>query len=86
MSELNKSFNIVEVINIYKFRKKPDEILIEHLCGCCWVQYLFCKAICTNTVDGHGDHRMPFHRVTGVKWYTYRCAKPSALVSAQQKY
>ncbi|KAK3512043.1 hypothetical protein QTP70_028125 [Hemibagrus guttatus] len=68
MSKLNKSFDIVEEININKFTKKPDEILIEHLCGCCWAQCPFCKAICTNTVNGHsGDHRVPFHRVMGVE-------------------
>ncbi|XP_048036173.1 interferon-induced very large GTPase 1-like isoform X2 [Megalobrama amblycephala] len=52
---------------------RPDELLINHLCQCCWVQCLFCKAICTNTIEGHtGDHSVPFHRVTGVKGFSYR--------------
>ncbi|XP_062843751.1 interferon-induced very large GTPase 1-like [Trichomycterus rosablanca] len=67
MSEQQKSFNSVTDINIEKFRKKPDEILIEHLCQCCWVQCPFCKAICTNTIKNHdGDHSVPFHRVDGI--------------------
>ncbi|MCI4395159.1 hypothetical protein PGIGA_G00177170 [Pangasianodon gigas] len=73
MSEIYKSFNSVKEINMEKFRKSPDEILIEHLCRCCWVQCPFCRAICTNTVEGHdGDHSVPFHRVVGVIGTTYR--------------
>ncbi|KAF5902635.1 interferon-induced very large GTPase 1-like, partial [Clarias magur] len=73
MSELDKSFNSVKDINMEKFRKKPDEILIEHLCQCCWVQCPFCKVICTNTMEGHdGDHSVPFHRVNGTSGESYR--------------
>ncbi|KAL0198716.1 hypothetical protein M9458_007256, partial [Cirrhinus mrigala] len=50
----------------YKFR--PDELLIDHFCQCCWVQCPFCKATCTNTIENHhGDHSAPFHRITGLK-------------------
>ncbi|XP_047665790.1 interferon-induced very large GTPase 1-like [Tachysurus fulvidraco] len=67
MSELDKSFKDVKDIKIEKFRKKPDELLIEHLCKCCWVQCPFCQATCTNTVEDHdGDHSVPFHRVDGI--------------------
>ncbi|XP_062873450.1 interferon-induced very large GTPase 1-like [Trichomycterus rosablanca] len=67
MSEQYKSFNSVTNINMKKFRKKPDEILIEHLCQCCWAQCPFCRAICTNTMEDHdGDHSVPFHRVNGI--------------------
>ncbi|XP_062874132.1 interferon-induced very large GTPase 1-like [Trichomycterus rosablanca] len=73
MSEQHKSFNSVTDINMEKFRKKPDEILIEHLCQCCWVQCPFCKTICTNTMENHdGDHSVPFHRVNGIKGCFYR--------------
>ncbi|XP_062874156.1 interferon-induced very large GTPase 1-like [Trichomycterus rosablanca] len=73
MSEQQKSFSSVTDINMEKFRKKPDEILIEHLCKCCWVQCPFCKAICTNTMEDHdGDHSVPFHRVDGIIGWYYR--------------
>ncbi|XP_062843314.1 interferon-induced very large GTPase 1-like, partial [Trichomycterus rosablanca] len=75
MSEQHESFNSVTDINM-KFRKKPDEILIEHLCKCCWVQCPFCKAICTNTMENHdGDHSVPFHRVDGIIGCYYKNAK-----------
>ncbi|XP_067284839.1 interferon-induced very large GTPase 1-like [Pseudorasbora parva] len=55
----------------YKFR--PDEILIDHFCQCCWVQCPFCKAICTNTIEDHdGDHSVSFHRVIGLNGWFYR--------------
>ncbi|KAI5085756.1 interferon-induced very large GTPase 1-like, partial [Silurus meridionalis] len=72
-SELHNSFSSAKHINMEKFRKKPDEILIDHLCQCCWVQCPFCKAICTNTMQDHdGDHSVPFHRVDGVNGWYYR--------------
>ncbi|XP_026780250.3 interferon-induced very large GTPase 1 [Pangasianodon hypophthalmus] len=73
MSELDKSFKSVKDIKMEKFRKKPDKILIEHLCRCCWVQCPFCKSICTNTMEDHdGDHSVPFHRVDGINGWYYR--------------
>ncbi|XP_073669939.1 interferon-induced very large GTPase 1-like [Paramisgurnus dabryanus] len=51
---------------------RPDEILIDHFCQCCWVQCPFCKAICTNTINYHdGDHSVPFHRVHGINGWSY---------------
>ncbi|XP_069493951.1 interferon-induced very large GTPase 1-like [Ambystoma mexicanum] len=54
------------------FHVKPHEILAKQLCGC-WEQCPFCKAICTNTISGHGgDHSVHFHRpqaVSGIQWY-----------------
>ncbi|XP_056308611.1 interferon-induced very large GTPase 1-like [Danio aesculapii] len=53
-----------------KFR--PDEILIDHFCQCCWVQCPFCAATCTNTIEDHdGDHSVPFHRVDGINGLSY---------------
>ncbi|XP_016150706.1 interferon-induced very large GTPase 1-like [Sinocyclocheilus grahami] len=53
-------------------KDRPDEILIDHLCQCCWVQCPFCAATCTNTVENHtGDHSVPFHRVDGLTGSCY---------------
>ncbi|CAM4675413.1 unnamed protein product [Leuciscus chuanchicus] len=52
---------------------RPDELLIKHLCDCCWVQCPFCGAICTNTIEDHpGDHSVPFHRNNGLNGWFYR--------------
>ncbi|XP_059418301.1 interferon-induced very large GTPase 1-like [Carassius carassius] len=54
------------------FRFRPDELLIDHFCHCCWVQCPFCGATCTNTIENHdGDHSVAFHRVIGIKGH--RC-------------
>ncbi|XP_017336401.1 interferon-induced very large GTPase 1 [Ictalurus punctatus] len=54
------------------FRKKPQKVLIEHLCQCCWVQCPFCNAICTNTMEDHdGDHRVRFHRNCGINGWSF---------------
>ncbi|KAF4116447.1 hypothetical protein G5714_003936 [Onychostoma macrolepis] len=44
---------------------RPDELLIDHFCQCCWVQCPFCGATCTNTIENHHeDHSVAFHRMT----------------------
>jgi len=54
-------------------RDRPDELLMNHLCDCCWVQCPFCATICTNTIEGHsGDHSVPFHRNLGLNGWSYR--------------
>ncbi|KAK7175506.1 hypothetical protein R3I93_002427 [Phoxinus phoxinus] len=54
----------------YKFR--PDEILIDYFCQCCWVQCPFCGAVCTNTIENHhGDHSVAFHRLRGINGTYY---------------
>ncbi|XP_035765411.1 interferon-induced very large GTPase 1-like [Neolamprologus brichardi] len=55
-------------------RLKPDEILIDQLCKCCWVTCPFCAAVCTNTIEDHSpdDHSVPFHRPSGIKGWHYR--------------
>ncbi|XP_044186182.1 interferon-induced very large GTPase 1-like isoform X1 [Thunnus albacares] len=57
-----------------EFRLKPDQILIDQLCKCCWVKCPFCSAVCTNTVEDHSpdDHSVPFHRSTAVTGRYYR--------------
>ncbi|ROJ30578.1 Interferon-induced very large GTPase 1 [Anabarilius grahami] len=53
-------------------KERPDELLINHFCQCCWVQCPFCAAICTNTIENHdGDHSVPFHRVDGINGWHY---------------
>ncbi|KAA0710469.1 Interferon-induced very large GTPase 1 [Triplophysa tibetana] len=53
-------------------KDRPYEILIEHLCQCCWVQCPFCAAICTNSIENHDeDHSVPFHRVDGLNGCCY---------------
>ncbi|XP_029014248.1 interferon-induced very large GTPase 1-like [Betta splendens] len=55
-----------------EFGLQPDQILIEHLCSCCWVQCPFCSALCTNTMENHdGDHSVPFHRSIAVNGWHY---------------
>ncbi|XP_073703782.1 uncharacterized protein [Garra rufa] len=45
------------------YNLRPDELLIDHFCQCCWVQCPFCKAVCTNSTENHhGDHSAAFHR------------------------
>ncbi|XP_035765391.1 interferon-induced very large GTPase 1-like [Neolamprologus brichardi] len=58
-------------------RLKPDEILIDQLCRCCWVTCPFCAAVCTNTIEDHSpdDHSVPFHRPVGLKGWHYRRTK-----------
>ncbi|XP_056598808.1 interferon-induced very large GTPase 1-like [Triplophysa dalaica] len=73
MKKLRNSFSSINDIQMEKCRKKPDEILIDHFCQCCWVQCPFCKAICTNTIEDHsGDHTVPFHHSTGLNGVFYR--------------
>ncbi|KAL0198844.1 hypothetical protein M9458_007384 [Cirrhinus mrigala] len=81
ISDITSRFSI-EIFTVkldYKFR--PDELLIDHFCQCCWVQCPFCGATCTNTIENHdGDHSVDFHRVICPdlsklpywKWFVYR--------------
>ncbi|XP_067472439.1 interferon-induced very large GTPase 1-like isoform X1 [Thunnus thynnus] len=57
-----------------EFRLKPDQILIDQLCNCCWVTCPFCAAVCTNTLENHSpdDHSVPFHRPSAIKGWHYR--------------
>nr|XP_055057558.1 interferon-induced very large GTPase 1-like [Misgurnus anguillicaudatus] len=70
MSLISKEFS-AETFDIkLDVNSRPDEILIDHLCQCCWVQCPFCKAICTNAIDKHdNDHSVPFHRVNGINGF-----------------
>ncbi|KAI2666950.1 Interferon-induced very large GTPase 1 [Labeo rohita] len=72
ISDISNRFSILKFpVNLdYKFR--PDELLIDHFCQCCWVQCPFCGATCTSTIENHdGDHSVDFHRVSGIIGLTY---------------
>ncbi|KAL0159708.1 hypothetical protein M9458_043433, partial [Cirrhinus mrigala] len=65
-SEIQQNFSTETFPVNLEQSDRPDEILIDHLCQCCWVQCPFCGASCTNTIENHsGDHSVPFHRVNG---------------------
>lgn len=72
--EIEKGFtSITEMssLSLYKMKEsrlKPEEILIDQLCNCCWVKCPFCAAVCTNTMKDHSpdDHSTPFHRPGGI--------------------
>ncbi|XP_067282740.1 interferon-induced very large GTPase 1-like [Pseudorasbora parva] len=72
MSDISSGFN-TETFPVkldYKFR--PDEILFDHFCRCCWAKCPFCGATCTNTIENHdGDHSVPFHRSIGLNGIYY---------------
>ncbi|XP_032443259.1 interferon-induced very large GTPase 1-like [Xiphophorus hellerii] len=55
-------------------RQKPDQILIDQLCNCCWERCPFCAAVCTNTLKDHSPekHSVPFHRPSGVNGWHVR--------------
>ncbi|XP_051571446.1 interferon-induced very large GTPase 1-like [Myxocyprinus asiaticus] len=54
-------------------KDRPDELLIDHFCQCCWVQCPFCGATCTSTIEDHdGDHSVRFHRVGALNGSIYK--------------
>ncbi|XP_051745705.1 interferon-induced very large GTPase 1-like [Ctenopharyngodon idella] len=71
MSDIHSRFNTDTFCANLDNKLRPDELLFDHFCQCCWVQCPFCGAICTNTIESHpGDHSVPFHRVTGLNgWF-----------------
>ncbi|XP_016110662.1 interferon-induced very large GTPase 1-like, partial [Sinocyclocheilus grahami] len=72
MTDISKEFNIYAFDEKLDIKFRPDEILTDHFCQCCWVQCPFCTAICTNTTKDHpGDHNVRFHRVDGIKGWHY---------------
>ncbi|KAK9954680.1 hypothetical protein ABG768_016729 [Culter alburnus] len=73
MSDIHSEFSTETFPVKLDYTDRPDELLINHLCDCCWVQCPFCAAICTNTIEGHtGDHSVPFHRNLGLNGWSYR--------------
>ena len=67
-----KEMSSLSLDKMKEFRMKPDQILIDQLCDCCWVKCPFCAAVCTNTLNNHtGDHSVPFHRPQAVSGMYY---------------
>ncbi|KAI4895226.1 hypothetical protein NFI96_007318 [Prochilodus magdalenae] len=72
LPKLSSSLQYISDLKWEKFRKKPDEILIQYLCRCCWAQCPFCNAICTNTMEDHtGEHSVRFHRNCGINGWSF---------------
>ncbi|KTF97354.1 hypothetical protein cypCar_00046428 [Cyprinus carpio] len=64
MTEISRRFNMMTFDGKLNLKFRPDEVLIDHFCQCCWVQCPFCGATCTCSIENHdGDHSVPFHRV-----------------------
>ncbi|XP_043085152.1 interferon-induced very large GTPase 1-like [Puntigrus tetrazona] len=73
MSDIKSKFNTNTFPVKLDRKDRPDELLIDHFCQCCWVQCPFCKAICTNTIENHdGDHSVDIHRNIGLNGWFYR--------------
>ncbi|XP_050958895.1 interferon-induced very large GTPase 1 [Labeo rohita] len=72
ISEVSKGVNTKTFPANLDYKFRPDELLIDLFCQCCWVQCPFCAAICTNTIENHhGDHSVSFHRNTGLNGWSY---------------
>ncbi|KAG1926308.1 interferon-induced very large GTPase 1-like [Pimephales promelas] len=70
ISDIRNHFN--DFLWKLDYKDRPDELLIDHFCQCCWVQCPFCGATCTNTIENHdGDHSVPFHRIDGLNGFYY---------------
>ncbi|KAM8844430.1 interferon-induced very large GTPase 1-like isoform 1-T3 [Spinachia spinachia] len=56
---------------------KPDQILIDQLCNCCWVKCPFCAAVCINTLEDHSPdkHKVTFHRPAGITGFYWKGTK-----------
>ncbi|XP_066526976.1 interferon-induced very large GTPase 1-like [Hoplias malabaricus] len=71
VNDLTTDCNSLDSVRRDMFKKSPEDVLMEQLCGC-WVQCPFCAAICTNTMEHHdGDHSVPFHRPKGVNGWNW---------------
>ncbi|XP_073714334.1 interferon-induced very large GTPase 1-like isoform X2 [Misgurnus anguillicaudatus] len=72
ISDIKKNCSTETFAAILENKDRPCEILIDHLCQCCWVQCPFCAAVCTNSIENHDeDHSVPFHRVDGLNGCCY---------------
>uniref|UniRef100_A0A3Q0T2Y8 Interferon-induced very large GTPase 1 n=1 Tax=Amphilophus citrinellus TaxID=61819 RepID=A0A3Q0T2Y8_AMPCI len=73
-TSITEQMSRISLDKLKESRQKPDEILIDQLCNCCWETCPFCSAVCTNTMKDHSpdDHSTPFHRCSGIKGWHYR--------------
>ncbi|XP_037544424.1 interferon-induced very large GTPase 1 [Nematolebias whitei] len=71
--DITVEMNNLSLEKVMECRQKPDQILIDQLCNCCWERCPFCSAVCTNTLKNHSPekHTVPFHRPSGIEgWHT----------------
>ncbi|XP_026112155.1 interferon-induced very large GTPase 1 [Carassius auratus] len=71
MPDTSKESNTDTFYEKLDLKDRPDEILIDQFCQCCWVQCPFCKATCTQTENHDGDHCVLSHRITGINGHYY---------------
>ncbi|XP_063327044.1 interferon-induced very large GTPase 1-like [Pelmatolapia mariae] len=71
---ITKMISQLSLDKMKEFRLRPDQILIDQLCNCCWETCPFCAAVCTNTIKDHSpeDHSVPFHRSQAINGWHYR--------------
>uniref|UniRef100_A0A3P9D6N6 Interferon-induced very large GTPase 1 n=1 Tax=Maylandia zebra TaxID=106582 RepID=A0A3P9D6N6_9CICH len=55
---ITKTISQTSLDKMKEFRLRPDQILIDQLCNCCWETCPFCSAVCANTIKDHSpeDH------------------------------
>ena len=73
LKSIVKGMSRLSLEMVQECRQKPDQILIDQLCNCCWERCPFCAAVCINTLKDHSPekHNVPFHRPSGVEgWHT----------------
>ncbi|XP_074513455.1 interferon-induced very large GTPase 1-like [Sebastes fasciatus] len=77
LESIIKEMSSLSLDKMKEFMMKPDQILIDQLCNCCWVECPFCAAVCTNTLEDHSpvDHSVPFHRCYAVKGTSWKNTK-----------
>uniref|UniRef100_A0A8C1PKV0 Interferon-induced very large GTPase 1-like n=1 Tax=Cyprinus carpio TaxID=7962 RepID=A0A8C1PKV0_CYPCA len=72
MTDISSGFNRKSFDEKLHLKFRPDEILFDHFCQCCWVQCPFCGATCTCSIEDHpGDHSVSLHRVRGINGTCY---------------
>ncbi|MEQ2200650.1 hypothetical protein XENOCAPTIV_001296 [Xenoophorus captivus] len=72
LKNITEDMSSLSLNKVNECRQKPEQILIDQLCNCCWERCPFCAAVCTNTMKDHSPdkHSVPFHRPSGVKgWH-----------------
>ncbi|XP_036004247.1 interferon-induced very large GTPase 1-like isoform X2 [Fundulus heteroclitus] len=69
-----KEMSSLSLNEVNDCRQKPEQILIDQLCNCCWERCPLCAAVCTNTLKDHspGKHSVPFHRPSGIEGWHVR--------------
>uniref|UniRef100_G3NX04 VLIG-type G domain-containing protein n=1 Tax=Gasterosteus aculeatus TaxID=69293 RepID=G3NX04_GASAC len=77
LESIVKELRSLSLDEMQESRMKPDQILIDQLCNCCWVKCPFCAAVCTNTLEDHSPdkHKVTFHRPAGITGWNWKGTK-----------